>query len=268
MHINPKKSLGQNFLIDKNIQRKIINTCAFAPTDTVVEIGAGTGIMTQLLAAVVGELHAFEIDRRLEVVLTDMFQGHRNVHIHRKDILTADIAGECGLGNRKIKVFGNIPYYITTPIIERLFTAREHISVIFITVQKEFAERITAEAGTKLFGSFSCFVRYFTLPRIMMMIPKGCFSPRPKVDSCLLKLEIRSEPAVQVKDEALMFKLIRTSFQQRRKTLRNSLKDTVNEDRLDEFFVRYDIDRNIRPERLSLEDFARLVDFLTEIKRF
>ncbi|MFA6216233.1 MAG: 16S rRNA (adenine(1518)-N(6)/adenine(1519)-N(6))-dimethyltransferase RsmA [Candidatus Omnitrophota bacterium] len=265
MQIKPKKSLGQNFLVDKNIQRKIIKTCAFDPFDAVVEIGAGTGIMTALLATAVGELHAFEIDHRLERVLADMFKGESHVHIHGKDILTADIALECGIKNRKIKVFGNIPYYITTPIIEHLFAAREHISVIFITVQKEFAERIVAEAGTKLYGSFSCFVRYFTVPRILMMIPKGCFNPRPKVDSCLLRLEIRQQPAVQVKDEALLFKLIRTSFQQRRKILRNSLRDTVEESRLAEFFVHYGIDKNIRPERLSLEDFARLVNFLTEI---
>jgi 16S rRNA (adenine1518-N6/adenine1519-N6)-dimethyltransferase len=267
MQIKPKKSLGQNFLVDKNIQRKIIDTCAFTASDTVVEIGAGTGIMTQLLAAVAGELHAFEIDRRLKSVLSDMFKGDRHVHIHDKDILTADIAGECGLGGRKVKVFGNIPYYITTPIIEHLFAAREHISVIFITVQKEFARRITAEAGTKLFGSFSCFVRYFTLPRIVMMIPKGCFNPRPKVDSCLLRLDVRSEPPVQVKDEALMFDIIRTSFQQRRKTLRNSLEGTVKESSLTEFFLRCGIDKNTRPERLSLEDFARLANCLTEIER-
>ena len=258
MYLKPKKRLGQNFLIDKNIQNKIIHACNFRSTDTIIEIGAGRGELTQLIAQRVNKVYAFEIDRDLCPILKDNLINHKNVTIINKDFLKADLREYLKKSDQSIKVIGNIPYYITTPIIEYLLKYKHNIEIIFLTVQKEFALRMLSKAGSKDYGSFSCFIQYYTAPKKLFFITRTCFKPAPKVDSCFLELEIREEPPVKIEDEALLFKIIRAAFNKRRKTLRNSLKELVPAADLEAFFKKYQIDPNIRPESLSLEDFAKL----------
>ncbi len=260
MHIKPKKRLGQNFLTDKNIQRKLIASYNLESTDSVLEVGAGYGELTKLIAKNASFVYALEIDPELCKILRGNTEAYPNIKIINRDILKFNLKSYFRKANNKIKVVGNIPYYITTPIIECLFKYRDKIECVFITVQKEFAKRIAAGPGSKEYGSFSCFVQYYSIPRVLFYIKKGSFLPAPKVDSCLLELKIRQVPAVNVKDEKLLFKVIRASFNKRRKTLRNSLDGILPLEKLGEFFRKYNIDNNIRPESLALKDFARLAD--------
>lgn len=257
----PKKSLGQNFLVDRNIARKIIEALELKPSDIILEIGAGKGELTGLIAPKVNKIYALEIDRRLYPLLTEHFKVCNNVSIINQDILKFDLAkiSKCDI---KIKVFGNIPYYISSPIIERLIKYRAGISEVFITVQKEFAKRVVAKAKDEAYGSFSCFVQYYAICKIVFEIKSGCFYPTPKVDSCLLKLRFRDVPAVSVEDEEALFTVIRAAFNQRRKTLRNSLKGKVPLEKLEEFFLKNKLSLNTRPEDLSLAEFADLVNSL------
>ncbi len=262
MYAKPKKSLGQNFLIDKNIQKKIISACALNPKDIVLEIGSGRGELTGLLAQYALRVFALEIDSGLCAVLKTNVSKYPNVKIINKDILKFDLARYFEKERNKIKILGNIPYYISSPIIEHLLKFRDKIDSIFITVQKEFAKRIAAFPGSKDYGSFSCFTQYYTIPKIMFYIKKTSFLPVPNVDSCFLRLDIRKAPAVETKDEPFLFKLIRAAFNKRRKTLRNSLSDIISKEKLGLFFSSYMIDPNIRPEDLSLHDFASLSNSL------
>ncbi len=260
MHIKPKKNLGQNFLIDKNIQNKIISCIELASTDTVLEIGPGEGAITGLLCQNAAKVFAVEIDRNLCAFLTGKFAKLENISIINADILKFDLRS-LPPGD-KLKVIGNIPYYITTPIIEHLLFYSERIEEIYLTVQKEFAQRMIAAAGSKVYGSFSCFVQYYTEPEILFLIKKNSFHPAPQVDSCFLRLKLRREPPVKVKNEKTLFKIIRTGFQQRRKTLKNSLEELIPADKLDKFFQEYDLNPKIRPEDLSLQDFANLANLI------
>lgn len=264
MYIKPKKSLGQNFLIDKNIQRKIISSCSLSKEDIVLEVGAGTGDLTEHLAIAAKKVYALEVDRRLFPLLEQKLSSYANFRLIKGSILDFDI-NKFLLDNpagRKIKVIGNIPYYISSPIIEHLIQYRDKIDTVFMTVQKEFGRRVNAVAGSKEYGSFSCFVQYYALSRIIFEIKKGSFKPVPKVDSCFLSLKFRQDPPVKVRDEESFFKLIRTAFNQRRKTLRNSLAGFITSGLLEEFLEQQGIDRNVRPERLTLDEFARLNSFI------
>ena len=260
MHIKPKKRLGQNFLKDKNIQRKIIRACELRGEDIVLEIGAGTGDLTVQLALTAKEVYALEIDPQLLPVLEKNVNHLANCRVIKADILKFDINKFIRENKitRKIKVIGNIPYYISSPIIERLIRYRSEIAAIFLTVQKEFGRRVASSCGSKEYGSFSCFAQYYLKPKILFTIKNNSFYPAPKVDSCFLSLEVREKPPVHVRDEAWLFKLIRTAFCQRRKTLRNSLQGIVSQDRLTQFLDAQVINRNARPEELSLEQFAGL----------
>lgn len=258
MYHKPKKRLGQNFLIDRNIQNKIINACSLGSCDTVLEIGAGRGELTKLIAQRVNKVYAFEIDRDLCSILKNNLADHKNAAIINGNFLKVDLREYFKRSDHKIKVIGNIPYYITTPIIEYLLKYKHNIEIIFLTVQKEFALRMLSSAGSKDYGSFSCFIRYYTRPKKLFFITRTCFRPTPKVDSCFLQLEIRQEPPVKIENEELLFKIIRATFNKRRKTLRNSLKGIIAPEELEEFFVKYNIDSNIRPESLTLQDFAKL----------
>ncbi len=259
----PKKRLGQNFLIDKNIQRKIIRACDLSGEDIVLEIGAGTGNLTSQLALASKKVYALEIDTRLLPALDENLKGLANYQVVKADILKFDINKFLKENKikQKIKVIGNIPYYISSPIIEHLILYRDKIGEIFLTVQKEFSRRVAAIPGSKDYGSFSCFAQYYLKPEIIFEIKKNSFYPAPKVDSCFLALKIREKPAVKVHDEAMFFKLIRAAFNQRRKTLRNSLEGIMAQEALEEFFNAHGINRNVRPEDLSLEQFASLSNF-------
>jgi 16S rRNA (adenine1518-N6/adenine1519-N6)-dimethyltransferase len=260
MRIKPKKRLGQNFLIDKNIQRKIIDSLELKPADTVFEIGAGRGELTCLISQKVHRVFALEVDPGLCQALKDNLSAFSNATIINQDVLKFNFKAHLNKIEGKIKVIGNIPYYISTPIIERLIKSRDKIDTAFITVQKEFAARMSALPGSKEYGAFSCFVQYYAEPKILFTIKRTSFFPAPKVDSCLVRLNIRKEPAVFSRNEKLLFKIIRGAFNKRRKTLRNSLSSIIPPKKLESFFDKYKIDRNTRPERLSLQDFANLAN--------
>lgn len=270
MRIKPKKSLGQNFLIDQNIQKKIISYCALKPSDVVLEIGSGRGELTRLIAAKAAYVFALELDSSLVKILENNLADYRNINLINKDILKFDL-NECFSSLKKekgpnlagvstLKVIGNIPYYITSPIIEYLINYLDKINAIFLTVQKEVAQRLVASAGSKEYGSFSCFVQYYTRPEIIFYIKKNCFSPAPKVDSGFVMLKIEKSHKVKVLDEKHFFKIIRSAFNKRRKILRNSLQGVVSEELLEGFFRKYNIDCKIRPERMTLENFADLAN--------
>ncbi len=258
MPVRPKKSLGQNFLVDKNIQRKIISFCGLTPSDIVLEIGAGRGELTKLVAEKVNKVYALEIDRSLCGILKENVRDNANVEVINQDILKFNLEEYLRKVEDKVKVVGNIPYYISSPVLEHLIEFRHKIGVIFITVQKEFAKRVTAKEGTKDYGSFSCFTQYYTEPKALFFIKNTSFWPPPKVDSCFLRLKVRRTPAVKVADEGEFFKVIRAAFNKRRKTLRNSLDAVLPRYKLNAFFEKYGVDANIRPEKLSLQDFANL----------
>lgn len=262
MRLNPKKSLGQNFLVDRNVARKIVLSLKLKSTDTVLEIGAGRGEISSLIAPCVQNLYALELDKRLIPVLSSRLKDYKNTFVINKDILKFNL-NEITPDKEKIKVFGNIPYYISSPIIEYLIENRSFIQEAFITVQKEFALRVAALPGSKEYGSFSIFVRYFTSPKVVMQINKGCFYPVPKVDSSLLNLTFLENPRVYVKNEERFFKIVRSAFAQRRKTLRNSLKEEVERAKLEDLLLKRNKPVNVRPEELSLEDFAYLADSIS-----
>jgi 16S rRNA (adenine1518-N6/adenine1519-N6)-dimethyltransferase len=255
----PKKQLGQNFLRDGRARHRIVDACGFSAPDIVLEIGPGQGAMTPLIAGRCRKVYAVELDPVLAEALKDSFAG-TNVSVLHGDILSFDIGALPESRDQKIRVFGNIPYYITSPIIERLFGFRDRIADIHLTVQKEFARRICAGPGSKEYGSFSCFVQYYSIPKVLFDVNRNSFYPVPKVDSSFISLVPRERPAVEVGDETKLFSVIRHAFQQRRKTIRNGLKDVLSAHELEEAFNRCGIDPATRPERLSLRDFAALSD--------
>jgi 16S rRNA (adenine1518-N6/adenine1519-N6)-dimethyltransferase len=256
MHKKPKKFLGQNFLIDHNIRRKIINACAFSIQDTVLEIGAGKGELSCLIAPLVKKFYALELDTGLCQVLEAKLSGIKGARVICQDILKFDLT-KISAKNR-LKVIGNIPYYISSPIIERLAGYKKMIDGVWLTVQKEYAERISAFPDSKKYGSFSCFAQFHFIPDIIFSINKNCFYPQPKIDSSFIRLSPRRKAPVEVEDEERLFRVIRASFSQRRKTLRNSLKGVVSSEKIGQFLAERGLDRNSRPETLSLADFAIL----------
>jgi len=260
MQYKPKKRLGQNFLVDKNLQKKIILNCGIRPVDTVLEIGSGRGELTRLIADKAKLLYALELDSSLCGALREEFKTLCNVKIINQDILRLDLSGYFTDLQNRIKVIGNIPYYITTPIIEHLLKYRQYIDSIFLTVQKEFGARMVASPGSKEYGALSCFVQYYTEAKILFTLKNTCFSPVPKVDSCFLRLDMRKDLPLDAERERFFFRVVRAGFNQRRKTLRNSLKGIFLKEKLDLFFAKYGLDVNIRPEDLSRQDFINLIN--------
>jgi len=276
MCFRPKKYLGQNFLIDRNIQKKIIEACEITSWDTVLEIGAGRGELTRLIAEKTDKVFALELDLNLCSILKKnivdfpqinpapsteerMDRRRCGVKIINKDILRFNIS-RYFKDTPKIKVIGNLPYYITSPIIVHLFKFHDKIKNIFITVQKEFADRLVATPGSSDWSAFSCFVQYYTEPKSLFLIKKTCFRPQPKVDSALVRLSLKEKLPLDKKNQRRLFKVIRLSFQQRRKTLKNALRGVISPERLEQYFNQYSIDRNIRGEDLSLQDFISLIN--------
>jgi 16S rRNA (adenine1518-N6/adenine1519-N6)-dimethyltransferase len=255
-----KKKLGQNFLLDKNIQKKIVNCLKLKSSDIVFEIGSGRGELTRLCAKGADKIYALEIDSNLCQEMKKNLKDFSNIKVINRDILKFNLRNYFKKNKDKLKVIGNIPYYISSPILEHLIKFRDKIDTIFITVQREFAARLVAPSGSKDYGSFSCFVQYYLEPKILLNIKKTCFLPVPKIDSSLVRLKVRQKPPVNLKNESSFFKIIRTAFNQRRKTLRNSLSSIILPNKLNEFFHKYGIDVNIRPEDLTLADFANLAN--------
>ena len=267
-----QKRFGQNFLIDTHVLDKIIRAADIGKDDMVLEIGPGIGTMTQYLAKEAGKVIAVEIDRNLIPILEDTLGGYDNVRIINEDVLKLDIHRLVWEENegRPIKVVANLPYYITTPIIMGLF--EEHVPVVSITVmvQKEVADRMQTGPGSKDYGALSLAVQYYADTYIVANVPPNCFMPRPKVGSAVIRLNRYDKPPVEVVDERLMFDIIRASFNQRRKTLANGLK---NSDRLDftkeaimEAVERLGKGPGVRGEALTLEDFAGLSNYLARLQ--
>jgi len=251
-----KKSLGQNFLTDDNIRRKIISSCNILDSETVLEIGPGKGALTQELVINAKSVIAVEKDTRFFEFLSEVFKGYRNLTLINQDILKFTIL------EKNTKVIGNIPYNITSPLIEHLFSQKKMISVIYLCLQKELAQRMVAEVGCKAYGSFSLFVQYYSVPRILFPIKSTCFRPKPRVDSCFMELQVHRKPLVEVKDEKLMFEIIRACFNQRRKMISNSLRSFFAEEVLSGIFANTKIKSCMRPEQLKLGDFAKLANFI------
>lgn len=256
-----KRSLGQIFLVDKNIQRKIINASNLKPDDYVLEIGAGDGRLTELIANTGCKLFALEIDELFYHKLKEKFKDYKNVIVIKKNILDFNIKRYFKGITNKIKIIGNIPYYITTPILLHLIKYRDKINEIFLTVQKEFAYRVVSKSGSKTYGAISCYVQYYTEPKILFIIKKDSFYPVPKIDSCFLRLRFKEKYPLNINEEKKLFRIIRSAFNQRRKMLRNSLRKIFSLSRLDEFFERFNISKDVRPENLSLDDFINLIKF-------
>ena len=263
-----QKKFGQNFLIDTHVLDKIINAAEITKEDFVLEIGPGIGTMTQYLACAAREVYAVEIDKALIPILEDTLQDYDNVTVLNEDILKVDIrklAEEHNQG-KPIKVVANLPYYITTPIIMGLFEEHVPIESITVMVQKEVADRMQVGPGTKDYGALSLAVQYYAEPYIVANVPPNCFMPRPKVGSAVIRLTRHKEASVKTVDEKLMFRLIRASFNQRRKTLVNSLKNSpelsFSKEEIQAAIAACGFSEGVRGEALTLADFAALTNEL------
>lgn len=263
-----QKRFGQNFLIDPHVLDKIIRAADLTREDLVLEIGPGIGTMTQRLAEAAGKVVAVEIDPKLIPVLKETLAGYENVRVINQDILKMDIQALVREenGGRPIKVVANLPYYITTPIIMSLFEGHVPLRSITVMVQKEVADRMQAGPGSKDYGALSLAVQYYAKPYIAANVPQNCFMPRPRIGSAVIRLERYETPPVAVKDERLLFGIIRASFNQRRKTLANGLKNSPELD-----FTKEEIEAaieklgkgaSVRGEALTLGEFAELSNWL------
>ncbi|MBQ4530534.1 MAG: 16S rRNA (adenine(1518)-N(6)/adenine(1519)-N(6))-dimethyltransferase RsmA [Lachnospiraceae bacterium] len=270
---NFQKKFGQNFLIDTHVLDKIISSANVTKEDMVLEIGPGIGTMTQYLAENARKVVAVEIDKALIPILEDTLQEYDNVKVINEDILKVDIRAlaEEENGGKAIKVVANLPYYITTPIIMGLFESHVPIDSITVMVQKEVADRMQVGPGTKDYGALSLAVQYYAKPEIVANVPPNCFMPRPNVGSAVIRLTRHSEPPVVVKDEKLMFRLIRASFNQRRKTLVNGLNNSpelcFSKEEIAKALETMGLSQTIRGEALTLEQFGELSDILYDMKR-
>ena len=266
-----QKKFGQNFLIDENVVEKIVRDAGVTKDDFVLEIGPGIGTMTQILCENAREVVAVEIDDKLIPILTeDTLSWYDNVTVIHEDILKLDIvklANERN-GGKPIKVVANLPYYITTPIIMGLFESHVPLDSITIMVQKEVADRMQVGPGTKDYGALSLAVQYYAKPQILLNVPASCFMPRPNVDSAVIQLTRYEKPPVEVADEHLMFRLIRASFNQRRKTMTNSVGNSpelsVSKEQMAAALEKCGLSATVRGEALTLAQFAELANVLSE----
>jgi len=264
----PDKRLGQNFMIDSNVRAKILREITSGPGGIIVEIGPGFGTMTYLLAEKFQKVFAVEKDKKIFYIMKDVFAERENVTFLNADILDMDLSGVSSSGG-KITVFGNIPYYISTPIIEKVVDYRKHVDNVYIVMQEDLADRIAAGPGSRTYGSISCFVQFYTKPRKLFRIKKNSFYPKPKVESCLLKLEVLSTPSVPVRDEALMFRVIRRAFSERRKKIINPLASgdfpITGKSQWKDLLDKCGINASLRAENLSLLDYAAISNALGDI---
>lgn len=265
-----KKSFGQNFLTDTNILQKIVDTAEIDKHVNVIEIGPGIGALTEFLAENAAEVMAFEIDERLMPILADTLQEFENVKIINEDILKSDLQArikEFSNPELPIKVVANLPYYITTPILIHLIESRIPFSEFVVMMQREVADRISAQPNSKSYGSLSIAVQYYMTAKVAFIVPRTVFVPAPNVDSAILKMTRRDKPAVEVKDEPFFFRVSKASFTHRRKTLWNNLtscfgKSDEIKTRLEIALNNADLSPNVRGEALDLQEFSRLSDSL------
>ncbi len=266
-----QKKFGQNFLIDTRVLERIIAQAEITKDDMVLEIGPGIGTMTQYLCENAREVVAVEIDNSLIPILEDTLSEYNNVTVINDDILKVDInklVEEHNAG-KPIKVVANLPYYITTPIIMGLFEKKVNVDSITVMVQKEVADRMKSGPGSKDYGALSLAVQYYSKPEIVANVPPNCFMPRPNVSSAVIRLKLYDEMAVKVENENLLFRLIRASFNQRRKTLVNGIKNSgelnYTKEQVVEALAKMGLNENIRGEALTLEQFGELSDILNKM---
>ena len=263
-----QKRYGQNFLIDPHVLEKIVAAAEVGKEDLVLEIGPGIGTLTQYLAAAARKVIAVEIDDRLLPVLEETLAGYDNVEVLHADILKVDVRqlAEEKNGGRPLKVVANLPYYITTPIIMSLFESHVPLESMTVMVQKEVADRMKAGPGSKDYGALSLAVQYYAEPYLAANVPLNCFMPRPAVGSAVIRLSGRPKPPVQVREEALLFGLIRAAFNQRRKTLMNALRNAQElgyaKEEIEKAMKAAGLPERVRGEELSLAQFAMLADAL------
>ena len=263
-----QKKFGQNFLIDGHVLDKIIAGAGVTKDDMVLEIGPGIGTMTQYLAEAAGKVVAVEIDRNLLPIIQETLADYDNVKVIHADVLSLDLEKlvQEENGGRPIKVVANLPYYITTPIIMALFEQHVPLANVTVMVQKEVAARMKSGPGSKDYGALSLAVQYYAEPYIVANVPCNCFMPRPNVDSAVIRLTRYEEPPVQVNDEKMLFKIIRASFNQRRKTLQNGLNNSselnFTKDQIAAAIAEAGFSPSVRGEALTLEQFAKLTDIL------
>ncbi|MCT4613152.1 MAG: 16S rRNA (adenine(1518)-N(6)/adenine(1519)-N(6))-dimethyltransferase RsmA [Clostridia bacterium] len=262
-----RKKFGQNFLIDPHVLGKIVDSADITEDDLVIEIGPGIGALTQFIAERAGKVVCIEIDRDLIPILKeDTLSEFDNIDIINEDVLKVDldeVMKEYGKG-KKVKVMGNLPYYITTPIVMGLLEKGYDVESITVMVQKEVADRMKSGPGTKDYGALSVAVQYYTEPYLVANVPPNCFMPRPNVDSAVINLKVNKNKNIKVLDEKTFFKTVKAGFTQRRKTLMNSIKNSglfaMTKEEILEVIVESGFDERIRGEKLNLEDFGRLSD--------
>lgn len=261
-----RKNFGQNFLIDAHVAEKIMRAAEITPEDEVLEVGPGIGTLTQYLAESAGHVTAVEIDDRLLPVLADTLSPYRNVRVVQGDILKTDL--DQLFPDRVFKCVANLPYYITTPVIMELLEKNRKVQSLTVMVQREVAERMKAEPGTKEYGSLSLAVQYYAEPYLAANVPPNCFMPRPNVGSAVIRLTKREKPPVEVRSEKRMFQLIHAAFQQRRKTLvnaiRNSADFSLTGEEAAQLLTDCGLDPKVRGEALGLDEFAAISDRISE----
>ncbi|MDT9521436.1 16S rRNA (adenine(1518)-N(6)/adenine(1519)-N(6))-dimethyltransferase RsmA [Streptococcus mutans] len=268
-----KKSFGQNFLTDINILQKIVDTAEIDKTVNVIEIGPGIGALTEFLAENAAEVMAFEIDDRLVPILADTLRDFDNIKVVNEDILKSDLQTrikEFANSDLPIKVVANLPYYITTPILMHLIESKIPFAEFVVMMQKEVADRISAQPNTKAYGSLSIAVQYYMTAKVAFIVPRTVFVPAPNVDSAILKMTRREQPLVQVQDEDFFFRVSKAAFVHRRKTLWNNLTSHFGKSeevkvKLEQALEAADLKPSIRGEALTITDFARLADALREV---
>ena len=251
----PRKSLGQHFLHQKNVVKQIVESFNPQPGDTVVEIGPGLGALTFELLPLVENLHVVEIDRELARLLEKETQRFPNLHVYNKDALKMDF---CGLAERSIRLIGNLPYNIATPLLFHLLAQRQCITDMCLMLQREVGERLQASSGSKRYGRLTVMVQQICDLRLIMNVDKSAFKPVPKVDSVVLCLTPYQDPPYPVRNQQAFEKIVRVAFSQRRKTLRNALKSIVEEDQI----IDLGIDPKLRPEQLGIEEYVKLGELL------
>lgn len=263
------KSLGQNFLIDGNILSKIVEGAEISETDNVLEVGPGIGSLTQFLAESASRVLAVEIDKSLLSILDKTLGQYNNVQVINEDILKVDLHSliKEHFPDKKPKVVANLPYYVTTPIIMKFLEEKVNIDSLVVMIQKEVADRMQARENTKDYGALSIAVQYYCDPKILFKVPPSVFVPQPKVESTVIKLDVRDKPLVEVSDEKLFFNIIKDSFSKRRKTLLNGLSTgnlKLDKDLIREAIKFLNINENIRGEALSIDQFAQICNYIKD----
>lgn len=268
--IQANKSLGQNFLIDDCVIEKIIESSNIEKEDLIIEIGPGLGVLTERLLKKSNNVVVIELDKKMIEILQNRFCLNRNLEIINDDVLKVDLAKliknkKEQTNINKVKIVANLPYYISTPIIMKLLENRLEISEIIVMVQKEVAQRLGAETGKREAGAITYAVEYYAQATPIIDVPKESFIPSPKVESQVIKLEVRQNPKIEVEDEKLLFNIIQKSFMQRRKTLSNALinnKILDSKEKVEKMFKTLEIPSNVRGENLTLEEFGKIANYV------